>query len=705
MRIQAKHTLGLIAFSLVPLAFAMGLGYTRSRGALLATERRRLDMLGTLKVAQLRSELEAHAGVAHRLRAEFLKLELGEVAEALRGGAWADWLRGAAASVGPETELSILDLNGTVKASTRSGLPGRTWAGAPRIEAGRVQPQFVGPHARPDDDVAIEDAVYVPLTGLSGTTVAQLAVTGSNASLQNWLFDDLTPGTRATLETLSGQPLAVWPLPSADPDVESGDHVEASFRLGDGGAKLTLSTHEARALGPLVRLRQLGVLALLSVALAVVALAILLGRSLASPVHALVRQAGRVGAGELLPFARYPHDDEFAILWRAMDQMRAQLVEARDRVQQLLDERTRALIGQQQLVGSLFEALPDVVFVVTPDHRVTAANRTARRLYGDDVEQRACHEVLYARAAPCLDCPLARVLSGDCKDHAAISVVTATHEAVALTLSLIGPSGASSATALYAGRVVTQERMLQTRLAHQEKMAALGALAAGVAHEVRNPLASLSSLVQLRLRSDKLDDLTRKDLTVVLDQVERIDRTVKNLTYAAREPQSGRRPALLQDLVERVVQLARYDPRARGVALTTRCDRDAPPLQLDEDAWVQVLLNLVVNALDAVETSAERKVCLEVARTDAGVELAVRDTGCGMSESVLRKATAPLFTTKPPGRGTGLGLHLVREVVEQHGGLLDITSAEGRGTVVRIALSVRPKTATLPPTADELERT
>jgi two-component system sensor histidine kinase AtoS len=269
-----------------------------------------------------------------------------------------------------------------------------------------------------------------------------------------------------------------------------------------------------------------------------------------------------------------------------------------------------------------------------------------------------------------------------------ISIAAPTREAVAVALSPIGPVGGPTATALYTGRIVTRERTLQTRLAHQEKMAALGALAAGVAHEVRNPLASLSSLVQVRLRDPGTDGRTRDDLTVVLDHVERIDRTVKNLTAAAREPTSGRRPALLQDLVERVVQLARYDPRARGVTWTVRCDRDTPPLRLDEDAWLQVLLNLAVNALDAVETSPRREVVLEVSRAGPGVELRVQDTGCGMSESVLQNATAPLFTTKPPGRGTGLGLHLVREVVEQHQGILRILSTEGEGTSVHISLPV-----------------
>lgn len=685
MRIQTKYTLGLIAFSMVPLAVAIGAGSSWSRSALLVTERDRLEMLGTLKASQLRNDLEADAQLSHRLRREFAQRGLGDVAATQTNTAWSEWLRGAAASVAPNTELAILDLTGTVRAASLPGMEGRTWAGAQRIEAGRVQPQTVGPHLRPGDDSAVEGAVYEPLTNSSGTTVAELAVTGNSAALRDWLFDDLIPGTRAELSTLGGAPLGAWP--PTDPDDGGPSRVEARLRLGEGGALLTLSTREARALGPLVLLRQLGLAALLLVALAAVGLALVLGRSLARPVHALVAEAGRIGAGDLGSLTRYEQHDEFAVLWNAMDRMRRELVQARVRVEQLLNERTHALVGQQRLVGSLFEALPDVVFVLNADRHIAAANRTARRLYGDDVEGRACHEVLHGSAAPCRGCGLAQVLLGKPRDQSRISIAGATREAVAVDLSPIGPVGSPTATALYTGRIVTRERMLQTRLAHQEKMAAVGALAAGVAHEVRNPLASLSSLVQVRLRDDTLGDRTRDDLFVILDHVGRIDRTVKNLTYAARQPTAGRRPALLQDLVERVVQLARYDPRAQGVVISTHADRDTPPFQLDEDAWLQALLNLVVNALDAVETSPERTVLVEVACAGAGAALTVRDTGCGMSAAVLQHATDPLFTTKPPGRGSGLGLHLVREVVEQHGGQLELASAVGSGTTVRITLA------------------
>jgi signal transduction histidine kinase len=238
---------------------------------------------------------------------------------------------------------------------------------------------------------------------------------------------------------------------------------------------------------------------------------------------------------------------------------------------------------------------------------------------------------------------------------------------------------------MMARRIVLREQMLQNRLIHQEKLAAVGSLAAGVAHEIGNPLASLSSMVQVRLRR-ATDGGERADLELLLDHVDRINRTVKNLTRAARGSSGAQRPVLLQDLASRAVGLVRYDPRARDVTLLVTGDPSAPALQLDEDTWLQLLMNLLVNALDAVAGVPKAQITVDVAADAKTVVLEVADNGCGMSPDVLSRATDPLFTTKAPGSGTGLGLHLVADVAARHGGTLDITSKVGEGTSMRVTV-------------------
>ncbi len=231
-------------------------------------------------------------------------------------------------------------------------------------------------------------------------------------------------------------------------------------------------------------------------------------------------------------------------------------------------------------------------------------------------------------------------------------------------------------------RLVTREMLYQTRLAHQERMAGIGNLAAGVAHEIGNPLASISSALQMQLRKRSGEEA--REIEMLLGEIDRIHRSVRNLARLTRAPGARRRPLLLQDVVRRAVSLLRYDPRAREVTWVETIDGDTPPFLADEDAWLQVCLNLLVNSLDALAGRDDRRIEVSVGHTTHALLLEVKDNGAGMPESVLRRALDPLYTTKPPGQGTGLGLAFVQRVVRRHGGQVRIESEAGHYTLVTI---------------------
>lgn len=221
----------------------------------------------------------------------------------------------------------------------------------------------------------------------------------------------------------------------------------------------------------------------------------------------------------------------------------------------------------------------------------------------------------------------------------------------------------------------------QAHVLHQEKMAAFGLLAAGIAHEVGNPLTSISSLVQMLQRRDA-DEYTHRKLGLVSGQLKRIQTTLRELVEFSRPASDARTRVALADVLDEALNIAKYYKRTRGRLATPPIPADLPPLVGVKDQLVQVFLNLVLNALDAV--GRDGKVELSVARVADGVEVAVSDTGCGIDAASAARLFRPYFTTK--AHGTGLGLFVTRRLVTDHGGGIAFDSAPGRGTTFRVWL-------------------
>jgi len=436
------------------------------------------------------------------------------------------------------------------------------------------------------------------------------------------------------------------------------------------------------------------------VAVLAVGLAILLGRALGRPVTRLAAEARRVADGDdTRPLQLAARSDELGELGAVTELMRGRLVEAREHIEALLSRRTAKLREHEHLLSTLLEALPDIVGIVGPDRRVRSANQAARRVLGELGPDTRCYRFFRGQDEVCDDCPLEAVIAGESVDEQATLRSSTSGEAVLYRLAPVHGAGDAITSALYTGRIVTRERTLLTRLAHQEKMAAVGALAAGIAHDVKNPLASVTALVQARARAKR--PLGPDDTSLIVEHLGRIDASVRNLTRSARRSGTGARRFLLQSVVQRAAKLMRFDPRAQSVQIRLKCDAAAPALQGDEDAWLHVVLNILVNALDALEGTSDSTIDVHIEAIGSGLELRVQDNGVGMSPEVLARATEPLFTTKPAERGTGIGLHLVREVVESHGGELILSSREGEGTLVLIRLNT-PRAETDMPHGEDL---
>jgi signal transduction histidine kinase len=233
-------------------------------------------------------------------------------------------------------------------------------------------------------------------------------------------------------------------------------------------------------------------------------------------------------------------------------------------------------------------------------------------------------------------------------------------------------------------RVVERTKALrasQAREVQQEKMAAFGLLAAGIAHEVGNPLAALSSLVQI-LQRRKLDPYTSEKLDLAARQLQRIERTIRELIDFSRPASTSIARVRVGEVVEEALGIAKYYHRTKGRTISTAIAPDSLAVPAIRDYLTQVVLNLVLNAIDA--TGDQGRIHIAAAVRDGKLVLNIEDDGRGIPADDHDRIFEPFFTSKP--RGTGLGLFVCRQMLDEFGGTLTLRSDPGIGSTFTIRL-------------------
>jgi signal transduction histidine kinase len=228
-------------------------------------------------------------------------------------------------------------------------------------------------------------------------------------------------------------------------------------------------------------------------------------------------------------------------------------------------------------------------------------------------------------------------------------------------------------------------RELNEHLIRAEKLAAAGTLAAGVAHEVNNPLASISSLIQI-LQTRNTDAETREQLRLISTQIERITQVLRDMMEFARSRPPQRAPLDINRVIEASLRLASFDKAFKLVRVTKRLDEDAPLIHADANQLQQVFLNILLNARDAMPGGGDLELRTRYEREAGEMIVEISDNGAGIAPEHAAHIFDPFFTTKPAGAGTGLGLAVSYRIVTAHGGRIEIGPNNGRGTLLRVRL-------------------
>jgi PAS domain S-box-containing protein len=238
-------------------------------------------------------------------------------------------------------------------------------------------------------------------------------------------------------------------------------------------------------------------------------------------------------------------------------------------------------------------------------------------------------------------------------------------------------------------RDLTEQRALEQQLMHSQKMESIGTLAAGIAHEVGNPLTSISSIVQVLLRTIT-DEFAREKLGLVQAQVHRITKIIRDLVDFSRPSNYQLQPTDIVRSLTDAVEIVKMGKKAREINFVTHVRKQIPLLYLVPDQIAQVFINILLNAVDALK-GKKGTIVIEFASDDRDVRVTISDDGCGIDPDNLSKIFEPFFTTKPVGEGTGLGLWVSYGIMKSFRGDITVRSREGEGTSFSVILPLNAR--------------
>ena len=441
--------------------------------------------------------------------------------------------------------------------------------------------------------------------------------------------------------------------------------------------------------------------------------AALVARRISRPVQQLAEGAAAISRGDLNQRIEPTTQDEIGRLAAAFNHMAGQLRQQRGALEDAnaeLRRRFEELADLKTYTDNVLASLTTGIVTVDLDGRVVTLNPAAELMTGffaGEVGGRYCTEV-FAATPELGEMLMETIATRTALPGIAVTLHRRNGRVVPVELSTAPLKGVEGKDlgVIAVFRDVTVVRELEQRLRRSDRLAALGSLAAGLAHEIKNPLTSLLTFSRHLERKFDDEQFRRKFQSVVPRELERINGIVERLLELARPSRLQFTPVRLPALLDRVLELYANQVEVKGVRVVRHFAQDVAPVWGDQEALYQAFVNLVANALDAMEAGG--RLTLRLGWGDADevfvaarrgahrrVKIEVQDTGAGIPPSAADRIFNPFFSTKEGG--TGLGLALTHKIVEDHGGAIDFRSVPGAGTTFRIVLPLIPD---LPPDID-----
>ncbi len=429
-----------------------------------------------------------------------------------------------------------------------------------------------------------------------------------------------------------------------------------------------------------------------------------LERRMRGSLKKLIQTTGHMAQGDLSQRVDIEIGDEVEKLGKSFNQMA-----------QALAEKEKELVMASNTMVSIFNGITAGIAYISRDYVIIHANHTYEVLFKDItgssfIKGHRCFELYLQGQNICKDCPGEYAMKAGRSRELEREIILKNGERHVLWINAypVQDTGENPAGFVEYVMDITQQKKLedelrtytehleeivqertrklkeaQVQIVHQEKMAALGQMAAGVAHEIGNPLSALSSLVQavgVDLQKNRPDG----KINLMKEQINRISRIVREMTDFSRPASYRKSLTHINQAIKSALGISRYDKRLKGIHVITSLDNDIPALKLDGDQLLQVFLNIIFNAGDAMKGKGTLTVTSRL--KGKSVHVVFEDTGPGISGDMFSRIFEPFFTTKDVGEGTGLGLSVSYGIMQNMGGMIKASGGEGTGSVFTVEI-------------------
>lgn len=352
----------------------------------------------------------------------------------------------------------------------------------------------------------------------------------------------------------------------------------------------------------------------------------------------------------------------------------------------------KQLRRQEEFQRHLLESFPDLILVLDLNERFTFVSARIEDLLGYGPEHFLGKTMEETQdSSPNLIALYRTVASGETalasKEYGARHKDGSWHTMLGMASPLLDAED-KPAGVIISVRDITVEKKMEQQIIQSERLAAMGQMIGGFAHELNNPLTSILGMAEL-LQETETDEGARKQLTVLHQQARRAAEIVQNLQFFARPPAPGRSQVNLNELVQRTVHLQAYPLRKSNITVDFLQEPSMPAIMADPNQLMQVFLNLLLNAEQAIRENRDKgTIRVRLGRNTGSVWVTFQDDGPGIAPETLEHIFDPFFTTKRPGRGTGLGLSICKTVLREHRGNIEAANAPGGGAVFTITLPI-----------------